>query len=60
MKLKVSEKPMDIQMQGYEVIEKIASRHATTGRILVPRHWISKRVRAVRLEPMEEEEEKEG
>lgn len=57
MKQKVSEKPMDIRMKGYEVIEKIATRHATTGRILVPRHWIGKKVRAVRLEPMDEEKE---
>jgi putative transposon-encoded protein len=60
MKQRVAEKPMDIQMQGYEVVEKIASRHATTGRILVPRHWIGKKVRAVRLEPINEEEEKEA
>ena len=57
MKPKVSEKPMDIQMQGYEVIEKVVTQHATSAKVLVPRHWIGKRVRAVRIEPMEEEKE---
>lgn len=57
MKRKVSEKPMDIQMQGYEVIEKVVTQHATSAKVLVPRHWIGKRVRAVRLEPMEKEKE---
>lgn len=57
MKRKVSEKPMDIQMQGYEVIEKVVTQHATSAKVLVPRHWIGKKVRAVRLEPMDEKKE---
>ncbi len=60
MKRKVSEKPMDIQMQGYEVIEKVVTQHATSAKVLVPRHWIGRKVRAVRLEPIDEGEENEG
>lgn len=48
---KLTEKPMDIHMQGYEVVEKIAKRCATSGRVLVPKKWIGKRVKVVRLEP---------
>ncbi|MDP6154716.1 MAG: DUF2080 family transposase-associated protein [Candidatus Thermoplasmatota archaeon] len=33
------------------MIEKVAKPSGTTARILVPRHWIGKRVRAVRLDP---------
>ena len=47
----VAEKPMEIKMTGYEVIEKIAKPCATSARILVPRSWIGKRVRTVRLDP---------
>ena len=47
----VAEKPMEIKMTGYEVIEKIAKPCATSARILVPRSWIGKRVRIVRLDP---------
>jgi len=43
--------PMDIKMTGYEVVEKVAMPSGTTARILVPRHWIGKRVRAVRVDP---------
>ena len=57
MKRKVSERPMDIQMQGYEVIEKVVTQHATSAKVLVPRHWMGKKVRAVRLEQMDEEKE---
>ena len=57
MKRKVPERPMDIQMQGYEVIEKVVTQHATSAKVLVPRHLIGKKVRAVRLEPMDEEKE---
>ena len=56
MKEKISEKPMEIRMQGYEVIEKTATQHATSAKILVPKHWIGKKVRAVRIEPEEEEQ----
>lgn len=42
---------MDIQIKGYEAIEKVAMPCATSGRILVPRHWIGKRVKAVLVDP---------
>ena len=44
-------KPIDLRMQGYEVVEKVAKPCATSARVLVPRHWIGKRVRAVRVDP---------
>ena len=42
---------MDIRMVGYEVVEKEAKPCATSGRILVPKHWVGKRVKAVLVEP---------
>jgi putative transposon-encoded protein len=51
MNKNIKNKPMKIRMEGYEVIEKIATPHATSAKILVPKHWIGKRVRAVRLDP---------
>ena len=42
---------MNIRMVGYEVIEKEAKPCATSGRILVPKHWVGKRVKAVLVEP---------
>jgi putative transposon-encoded protein len=47
----VAKKPMRIVMDGFEVVEKIAMPCASSARILVPKHWIKKRVRAVRLDP---------
>jgi putative transposon-encoded protein len=40
-------KPMFVRMEAFEVVEKVAMPCATSARILVPRHWIGKRVRAV-------------
>jgi len=45
------EKSMSISMEGYEVVEKIAKQCSTSARVLVPKSWIGKRVRVVRLEP---------
>ena len=42
---------MDIKMIGYEAIEKVAKPCSTSGRILVPKHWVGKRVKAVLVEP---------
>lgn len=47
----VADKPIEIQMTGFEVVEKIAMPCATSARIIVPKHWIGKRVRCVRLDP---------
>ena len=47
----VKSSSMDIRMIGYEVIEKEAKQCATSGRVLVPKHWVGKRVKAVLVEP---------
>ena len=48
---KTHEKPMMINMEGYEVVEKTAKQCGTSARVLVPKCWIGKQVRVVRLEP---------
>ena len=50
-KKSVAEEPMEIWMLGYEVVEKVAKPCATSARILVPKDWVGKRVKAVRLDP---------
>ena len=55
MKNKIAEKPIQIRMEGYEVIEKTATQHATSAKVLVPRRWLGKKVRAVRIDPDGEE-----
>jgi len=41
---------MTIRLTGYEVVEKRADSGGTSGRIYVPRSWVGKLVRAVRVE----------
>ena len=50
-KRKPRPKPVELKMYGYEVVEKVAKPCGTSARILVPRHWVGKRVRVVRLDP---------
>ena len=47
-----------IRMGEYEVIVKTAMQHATSAKVLVPKRWIGWNVRAVRIEPDNEGEEK--
>jgi hypothetical protein len=39
------------EIQGYEVLEKTARATGTTARVLVPRRWVEKRVKIVRIDP---------
>ncbi|HHI04014.1 MAG TPA: DUF2080 family transposase-associated protein [Candidatus Woesearchaeota archaeon] len=43
-------KPIQMRMEGYEIVEKTAELGGNSGRIYVPKHWISKKVRAVLIE----------
>lgn len=43
-------KPIKMQMEGFEVVEKVAERGGNSARIYVPKHWIGKRIRAVLIE----------
>lgn len=47
---KTAEKPMKIEMLGYEVVEKVAMPSGNSSRIYLPVDWKGKKVRAVRLE----------
>lgn len=43
-------KPIKIQMEGYEVVEKMAVKGGNSARIYVPKKWEGKKVRAVLIE----------
>ena len=43
-------KPIKLEMEGFEVVEKIADKGGNSARIYVPKHWVGKRVRAVLIE----------
>lgn len=43
-------KPIKMEMEGYEVVEKIADAGGNSARIYVPKHWLGKKVRAVLIE----------
>jgi hypothetical protein len=47
---RIVERPMKIEMLGYEVVEKVAMRSGNSSRIYLPINWEGTRVRAVRLE----------
>jgi putative transposon-encoded protein len=43
--------PDRYEIEGYEVLEKTARASGTTARVLVPRSWVEKRVKIVRIDP---------
>lgn len=46
----MGKKPMQLQMEGFEVVEKTAKKGGNSGRVYVPKHWIGKKVRAILIE----------
>lgn len=43
-------KPIEMKITGYEVVEKRADSGGNSGRIYVPKSWIGKLIRAIRIE----------
>ena len=43
-------KPIQIKMEGYEVLEKVPELGGNSGRIYVPKSWIGKKVRVILIE----------
>ncbi|MBU0471114.1 MAG: DUF2080 family transposase-associated protein [Nanoarchaeota archaeon] len=43
-------RPIKMQMEGYEVVEKKAERGGNSARVYVPKAWIGKKVRVVLIE----------
>lgn len=46
------EKPMKIELEGYDVEEKIVKPGGNSGRVYVPKNWINCKVKVIRIEPI--------
>jgi len=44
---------MKVELEAYQVIEKIVSTGGNSGRVYVPKEWIGKRVKIVLIEPLD-------
>jgi len=44
---------MKIEIEAYQVIEKIVKSGGNSGRVYVPVDWIGKRVKILLMEPLE-------
>lgn len=43
-------KETNIQLKGYEMLEKIVNKSGNSGRVYVPVEWIGKKVKVILLE----------
>ena len=52
----ISNKPlaMKIEIEAYQVIEKVVKSGGNSGRIYVPIDWVNKRVKILLIEPLKE------
>ena len=41
---------IEMKMNGYEVVEKVAQAGGNSARLYVPKHWKGKKVKAILLE----------
>ena len=42
-------KPIQMKMEGYEAVEKIAAKGGNSSRVYVPKQWEGKKVRVILL-----------
>jgi len=47
---KNSDKPMKIQLEGYEVVEKVPTLGGNSARVYLPKEWIGKKVKVILIE----------
>ena len=43
-------KPIKMQMEGFEAVEKTAEKGGNSARVYVPKHWMGKKVRVILIE----------
>jgi len=53
-----AEKPMRVEVEGYEAIEKTVKPGGNSGRVYVPIDWLNCRVKVIRLDSLQKREEK--
>jgi putative transposon-encoded protein len=46
---------MKVELKGYEVIERVASKGGNSARIYVPKKWVGKKVKIVLVEEVDNE-----
>ena len=46
----MKKKPIQMRMEGYEAIEKVANKGGNSARVYVPKHWEGKKVKVVLIE----------
>ncbi len=46
---------MEIRLNGYAAVEKKATKQGNTAHVTVPVAWLGRRVKAILLEPFEDE-----
>jgi putative transposon-encoded protein len=49
-----AEKPMRVEVEGYEAIEKIVMSGGNSGRVYLPIDWLNCRVKVIRIDPIKE------
>ncbi len=47
---------MSIHLDGYEVLEKIVRTSGNSGRVYLPLAWVGKRIKIIRIDPLDDNE----
>jgi len=45
---------MKIEIEAYQIVEKVAKLSGNSGRVYVPIDWVGKRVKILLIEPLDE------
>jgi hypothetical protein len=59
LKLKVEDQPSEFKVFGFEMLDREVRKSGNTGRVYLPRDWISSRVKIIRVSEKRKEEQKQ-
>ncbi|MHA2031208.1 MAG: DUF2080 family transposase-associated protein [Candidatus Kariarchaeaceae archaeon] len=56
----VEDQPSEFKVIGYEMLEREVKQSGNTGRVYLPKNWIGKRIKIIRISKLDRSAKKQG
>ena len=56
----VEDQPSEFKVIGYEMLEREVKQSGNTGRVYLPKNWIGKRIKIIRISKLDRSPKKQG
>lgn len=56
----VEDQPSEFKVIGYEMLEREVKQSGNTGRVYLPKNWVGKRIKIIRISKLDRSLKKQG